>query len=265
MISAKKEFLSLVKSKRLSYTVILFGCTLIVVFHLLPSTLQYAISNFIRLPIVMLLLLTFILCLGYFNMLSGVMLLLIFTCFLIPLSNNNINNHNMNHRRLNLDNSYVIESFTSSQDDEDNEDEDDDEEDFLETKLTGNKTISNFFKPGYFRNKINDANKYNKEKYTKQKASDNHTKYVEKRKKHGEKFTSVGGKNGKISEDFLAIEKRKFNPGNEEDTNFLLALETFKDVINRIEYKYENKKLLKKYIKNQLEDVIEMLDLVPEE
>jgi len=258
MISLQKEFIYLVKSKRLTYTVILFGCSLLCIFLLLPCPIQIMISNFIKHPTIMVLILLVILAIGYFNFVSGIMLLLIFTSVLMPLSHNSQIGYIPEKRKLNLDNSYVIESFTSKKDDDD----EDDDDDYVETKLTNNKTISNFFKPGYFRKKLDASNKYNEEKFSETKAKKNHLKYVEKRKKSKEKFSNTGKSD---KEDFLSIEKRKFNPANEDDTNFLLALEIFKDIINRIEYKYENKKLLKKYIKNQLEEVIEMLDLVPEE
>lgn len=112
MLSLKKEFFSIIKSERLTHTILLFGITLLCIFHLLPHHIQISISNFFRIPIISLISLLLIITIGYFNMSSGILILLLFTCVLIPLNTNNNsnseNNFNNKKTKLNLENSYEL-------------------------------------------------------------------------------------------------------------------------------------------------------------
>ena len=61
------------------------------------------------------------------------------------------------------------------------------------------------------------------------------------------------------------ITKRVFNPNKEEDTNLMITKEILLDMINRIEYNYENTTYLKKYIKARIEEIIDTNDLLDED
>ena len=67
-----------------------------------------------------------------------------------------------------------------------------------------------------------------------------------------------------ISSDKI-IKKRLFNPNKEEDTNLLITKEILLDMINRIEYNYENNTYLRKYIKSRVEEIIDTNDLLDDE
>ena len=72
--------------------------------------------------------------------------------------------------------------------------------------------------------------------------------------------------NNKIKkESFQTIEKRKFDPSSEEDTNLLITKEILKDMINRVEYNYETTPYLKKYIKHRIEEVIDINNLLKDD
>ncbi len=66
-------------------------------------------------------------------------------------------------------------------------------------------------------------------------------------------------------ENFKSIRKRKLNPNDEDDTNLLLTKEILKDMINRIEFEYENREYLTKYISNRLEELIDIHKLADDE
>ena len=92
---------------------------------------------------------------------------------------------------------------------------------------------------------------------------------IEENKKIEEKFKEtlkkekVKSKNKK--ETFQQIKKREFNLGKQEDKNLLYTKETLKDIINRINYEYEDIDYLKKYIGNKFEEIIDLLDLLQDD
>ena len=83
--------------------------------------------------------------------------------------------------------------------------------------------------------------------------------------KRNSKSNSNSKNNKNTKEDFKAINVRKFDPSNEEDTNLLITKEILQDMINRIEYNFESSKYLKKYIKHRLEEIVEMNKLLEDD
>ena len=67
------------------------------------------------------------------------------------------------------------------------------------------------------------------------------------------------------SDNIKKIEKRKFNPSNQDDTNLMITKEILNDMVNRIEYKYEDTPYLKKYLRHRIEDIIETNDLLDDD
>ena len=258
MISITQNINKMIKSKRMTYFAILTGTSMLGIYYLLPYQTQVILSNFIRNPFILTILLITILCIGYFNFVSGVILLLLLVNVLLPLSKNtnNINNKNT----LDTLHPLVLEGF-------DNKSIHLNDEDALNSN---NKSIQNLFKPGYFRQKLEEARKDNKNLFEKEMAKNKSIEYFEKRKHKKNKqhkrenFNNTNGSSNS-SNNNRVIEQRKFNPANEEDTNLLLTMETFDDIRDRIKYTYESKPYLKKYIKEKLTEVVELLDLVPED
>ena len=66
-------------------------------------------------------------------------------------------------------------------------------------------------------------------------------------------------------ETFQQIKKREFNLGKQEDKNLLYTKETLKEIVNRINYEYEDIDYLKKYIGNKFEEIIDLLDLLKDD
>ena len=82
-------------------------------------------------------------------------------------------------------------------------------------------------------------------------------------KTHNNAKTKTKSTNKK--EKFQTINRRTFDPTNEEDTNLQITKEILQDIINRIEYDYETSKYLRKYIKHRIEEIIEVNKLTDDE
>jgi len=76
---------------------------------------------------------------------------------------------------------------------------------------------------------------------------------------------SNSNKRSSTKEKFQTVEKRSFNPNDEEDTNLLITKEVLTDMNNRIEYNFESNKYLKKYLKHRIEEVVELNKLLDDE
>lgn len=230
--------LASIRNTRLTYAIVLTGVCFIGIYHLLPSHTQLVIGNLIRNPIILTILLLGLLVIGYFNIISGIILLVLFTCIFLPQHITSNGNH--------------VEGFTSKKSDTDDEGLD-----------SNNKVIKDLLKPGKLRSELENARKYNKEMFEAEMANN---KFMEmesrkKRKKtqqnNAEKFTAeLDGGNAR------AIQQRKFNPASQEDMNLLETMEICDEVRDRIKYNYEDTKYLKRHIKEKLEEVVDLLDLV---
>ncbi len=93
---------------------------------------------------------------------------------------------------------------------------------------------------------------------------------LEENKKIEKKFKATlqkekDKKQKKQKETFLQIKKREFNLNKQEDKNLLYTKETLKEIVNRINYEYEDIEYLKKYIGNKFEEIIDLLDLLKDD
>ena len=81
-----------------------------------------------------------------------------------------------------------------------------------------------------------------------------------------EKFnkTIKNTKNTKRKEN-ISIKKRNFNLNNQEHKNLLYTKEVLREIVNRINYEYEDIDYLKRYIGNKFEEIIDLLDLLKDE
>lgn len=60
----------------------------------------------------------------------------------------------------------------------------------------------------------------------------------------------------------LEISRRKFDLTNKDDKILVYTKEVLKDIINRIEYEYDDRDYLKKYIGSKFEEIIDLLGLL---
>lgn len=71
-------------------------------------------------------------------------------------------------------------------------------------------------------------------------------------------------KNNEINDEKI-ISKRVFNPDKQEDMNLLITKEILNDMINRIEYNFEDLKYLRRYLRSRIEEIIETNNLLDED
>ena len=94
---------------------------------------------------------------------------------------------------------------------------------------------------------------------------ENKKKILDREKKKNSKSTDEKDSAESTSSSDKVIQKRLFNPNKEDDTNLLITKEILLDMINRIEYNYENTTYLRKYIKSRIEEIIDTNNLLDED
>ena len=265
------------QQQHLDYISICLTLGIILLLAILPSDKRLHIFQVIKNPLVISGILIISLFVGYYHFLSS-MLILIMLVFLF-LQDNYLFCLDKKNKRGNR---VVTEGFISKE-----ELKDLDKKDEEEGLSLGDSKIKGLFKPGYFGKRLAEARQKNKERFENTMAKNKAMLALEKKKRRmkqkaksrneiediedasdledlEETFadnldeTQSGKKSGK------AILKRKFDPTNEEDSNLLLTMEACSEIKDRISYNYENKEYLKRYIRDKLEEIIELLNLVDE-
>lgn len=66
-------------------------------------------------------------------------------------------------------------------------------------------------------------------------------------------------------EQYRTVKRRKFNPNDEDDANFLICKEILKDLLNRLTYEYESKDYLKKYVEHRIEEMVDLFHFVDDD
>lgn len=228
----------------------------LVIYLILPCKTQLLINTLLKHPLIVSSLIVLCLIISLINMSVGISLLLFLGAIYFGQSG-------YLAKFCKTQNINAIEGFKSNSYKEDIKEKDD--------ELTSK--ISNLFGDGPFSKSIDEYKKARKELIEEDMAEDNMAKYEAKisnsrikgnkgkNMKHKEKFSNTSKK----VEKFQSIAMRKFNPANKDDTNLLLVMEHCKDIQTRIEYEYEDITYLKKYIKDKLEKIIDLLDLVEDE
>lgn len=262
------------QKQHLDYISICLTLGIILLLAILPPQKKLNIFSVIKNPLVISSILIVSLLVGYYHFLSS-MLILIMLVFLF-LQDNYLFCLN---KKDNVERKRTTEGFISRE-----EMKDLDKKDEEEGLSLNNSKIKGLFKPGYFGKRLAEAREKNKEMFENTMAKNKAMLALEKKKRRmkqksksrsevevasdledlEESFadnldeTSSGKKSGK------AILKRKFDPTNEEDSNLLLTMEACSEIKDRISYNYENKEYLKRYIRDKLEEIIELLNLVDE-
>jgi hypothetical protein len=265
------------QQQHLDYISICLTLGIILLLAILPCDKRLHIFQVIKNPLVISGILIISLFVGYYHFLSS-MLILIMLVFLF-LQDNYLFCLDKKNKRGNR---IVTEGFVSKE-----ELKDLDKKDEEEGLSLGDSKIKGLFKPGYFGKRLAEARQKNKEQFENTMAKNKAMLALEKKKRRmkqkaksrneiediedasdlediEETFadnldeTQSGKKSGK------AILKRKFDPTNEEDSNLLLTMEACSEIKDRISYNYENKEYLKRYIRDKLEEIIELLNLVDE-
>lgn len=256
------QVVAMARNPRFTYMVLLTGVSLIAISHLLPPATQVILANLMRQPIILAVLLVACMVTGYYNLVTGLILLLLIVCFVLPMAKQ-----------------PVHEGFKSSTGKSDNSKNN--------SKTTGSKndisvtnpSILNLFDGPLGRalaKQKKESDEYNNNK----KAEARELEYNERKKfkqdiedeqeddgttDDKDEFTDTTKSAKKqVKEKFKTVELRKFNPADNDDMNLLMTMEICDDIKNRIKYVYEDNSYLKKYIREKIEEIVDMLDLVPD-
>ena len=289
----------------INFFIIMCLILLISCYAIINTNLRFAISSFVANPVIILTSLIIIIVLGFYNINIAILVLLLLFIILFGASLfNNKYNNNYNHANNLLEtfkgsiNDNDSESDSDDDDDNDNDNNDNDELDNkLDNKLkkdnnndkpkpkskleimeeeqteTDNKisNIKNIILGTVNSFKNTTDNEYNKGLIENKniilknaQQMNNNNKSNNKNSKSKSNFKNTNS-SSKSKENFKTVDKRKFDPSKEEDTNLLITKEILTDMINRIEYNYESNKYLKKYIKHRIEEIVDMNKLLEED
>ena len=278
----------LFKNQQIYFFIIMFLILLITCYSLLSSTLRYTISLILSNPGVMVVCITIILAIGYFDIGIASLALVLFFILLFGNANSLENNTGIEGFRTANTTSEDEEDSTASADDsnrhikkisktltrsqnnlkikEEKEKKLNERVDSIKNVVLG--TINNI------RNSNNDDYKRalleNKQAILYEEHENNNTR-SHSTNRNKEQFNDTvphnrkGGKSKNSEERFQTVEVRALDPSNEDDTNLLITKEILQDMLNRIEYNYETNKYLRKYIKHRVEEIIDINKLMDDE
>ena len=267
----------------ITFFIIMCLILLISCYTFINTPLRHTISSFISNPFIILFLLIFVIILGFYNINIAILLLLLL--FVSLFGATIFNSSNMSSKSSRNNNS--IENFTDgTNEDEDDQSDDEDEVDIVISKKN-NKSNSDKIKEAEEEqdgkidsiknvllgtvNKLKDGPKNELQKGI----LENKLTIYKKEKQNNNSKTSNSSSNSKgkgkgksknnKGEGFQTVKTRTFDPTKEEDTNLLITKEVLQDMINRIEYDFENSKYLKKYLKHRIEEIVEMNKLLEDD
>lgn len=246
------QVVAMARNPRFTYMVLLTGVSVIAISHLLPPATQVALANLIRHPVILTALLIVCMAVGYYNFITGLLLLLLLICFVLPMLRTGTAPLTQEGFRSSTENDVSIK----------------------------NPAILNMFDGPLGRTlakQKKEADEFNDIK----KAEERELEYNERRKfkQAGDKSTTEDVDELEDFEDtthkkqqqkkanketFKTVEQRKFNPADNDDMNLLMTMEICDDIKNRIKYVYEDNGYLKKYIREKIEEIVDMLDLIPD-
>lgn len=256
--------------------------TCLVIYLILPCKTQYLINSVLKHPLIVSSLIVLCLVISIINMPVGISLLIFLAavyfgqngylslvCNRLSIESDTSTDINDNVVDDNVGNDNVVkEGFKSKSYKSDIKEK--------EEELSGK--IKSLFSDGPFSKSIDEYKSARKDLLNEDMAETNMEKYeyklsksktgaVNKNKETFNNTSSSKKKDGgkRNMEKFQSIPMRKFNPADKDDTNLLLVMEHCKDIQTRIEYEYEDITYLKKYIKDKLEKIIDLLELVDDE
>ena len=123
-------------------------------------------------------------------------------------------------------------------------------------------SITNQLKAGIKQNKINELSL--RENYqTTNNISLNNNKKSKNSKNNNSNSNSNSNNNS--NNNSKTIHKRRFDLTKDEDKRLVYSKEVLEELINRINYKYDDRKYLKKYIGSKIEELVDVLELVDDD
>jgi predicted transcriptional regulator len=236
---ARTSIQDFTKNPRKTYFLITGIVAIIALLHLLPAATQQDLAHQItKQPWLLGVGLVIVMGFTYFNWIAGLLVLFLLICVTFPVVSSSA-------AQLGTQTSSV-EGFANK----------------IENDISlNNKHIKSLFEPGLLGKRVEEYRDVNKKLKAEHAAKEKSIQVL-----NSNRDSKLGSKNtGRKTENFKEIELRRFDPTSEDDMNLLLTMEHCGDVQNRIKYVYEDTKYLKKYIREKLEDIVDLLDLVPDD
>lgn len=248
--------------------VLFIGC-----YNFLDNSLKNGLTTFLSYPLVLFILSSVCLLVGYYNMVLGIILIVALFTILYPNVDTSI------EKQVNTNTS---EGFTTREDYQDRRrrrervDAEDARKEYRNKNIAKDmqNNVSEMFnelkeeyeddlRQGMKENLLNILS--SKRRSNKQNFENVNTNNTKKTEKFTDDYETELLSRERKRENFRTIKKRKFNPNDENDANFLICKEILKDLLNRITYQYESKEYLKKYIEHRIEEMIDLFKFGQEE
>ena len=128
-------------------------------------------------------------------------------------------------------------------------------------------SITNQLKAGIKQNKINELSLRESYQTTNNIDSTNTSTNNNKKSKNSKNnnSNSNSNSNNNSNSNSKTIHKRRFDLTKDEDKRLVYSKEVLEELINRINYKYDDRKYLKKYIGSKIEELVDVLELVDDD
>lgn len=262
----KSKIIKLFGNTKLTILTIFSLSSLLIIYLMLPCNTQIILSNILKHPLIISTLLILSLLISFINTSISISLIIFLIAIYFGNSNYNKQNcyNNENRRNSNKVNDKLDMAKVNIAKLEGFKNKDDVKNKFKQKEEDLQGKITSLFNEGPFSKSLKNYKKSQYELQNEDIASDNMSIY-ENKKRQNKKKEKFGNTSNKSREKFKSVPLRKFNPANKDDTNLLLVMEHCGDIKNRIEYEFEDITYLKKYIKDKLEKIIDLLDLVEDE
>ena len=271
------------KNPNITFFIIMLLILLISCYTFINEPIRNTISSILSIPIVTLFALIGITIIGYFNLVIALLLLiLLFICvfgfgntlpniitttndmyyetFISNKDNDNDNDNDKNTEKTNNKIKHISRIEQNNRKKKEKDKELDDRVKNIKETLLGPIMKFRQNNDDNYKNAILE----NKQKIFEEEKKNNKSKSTFKNINNDHSSKNINSKTNK-KEKFQTIEPRKFDPSSDEDTNLLITREILDDVNNRIQYNYESPKYLKKYIKNRIEEIIDINKLTDSE
>ena len=251
----------ILNNSKLNYFIILLLGLFIGCYNLLDIRLKASLSRFINYPLILIVIVSTILFIGYYNITLGLLMIVALFIMLYPINlqknqaqsnetqiesfknmkrerfNKRYNNHVSDREKtVNKFKNYFRDIF-----DEAIEDEKQEMDEMIKENLNNKLT--------YEKNRNNNSKKEKKIKESMTDVINNHTP--------NKKLNQ-----SKSNSNYQTIKTRHFDPTDDEDTNLLITKEILEDIINRITFEYESKDYLKRYISTRLQEIVKINGLL---
>ena len=256
----------LLNNSKLNYFLILILALFIGCYHLLNRNIRNGITNFVTMPLILVVVMIIILSIGYHNITLGLLMATTLFIILYPLDSILPSKTTNN----------ITEGFANKKLKASNKRYQEHENDRQQTIGKFKNYLRDIFDEALIEEKeeMEDMIKENlKTKLEHERSNNGKSKEVEntdnssksKSKKIKESMSDVinnSNKSNKSDSKFQTIKVRNFDPTSDEDTNLLITKEILEDVINRITFQYESNDYLKRYISTRLQEIVRLNGLL---